>query len=75
MNKQYKHLFEPRTELPPERVPGEMFRIQVEEGATPQYGNYYRLSPQQQTALKELVSEYVEAGKMDLCVGSSWVPQ
>ena len=72
VNKQYKHLFEPRTELPPERVPGEMFRIQVEEGATPQYRNYYRLSPQQQTALKELVSEYVEAGKMDLCAGSSW---
>ena len=72
LNKQYKHLFEPRTELPPERVPGETFKIQVEEGATPQYRNYYRLSPQQQTALKELVTEYVEAGKMDLCAGSSW---
>eukprot|EP00963_Diacronema_lutheri_P003316 scaffold280_cov391-Pavlova_lutheri.AAC.18 len=72
VNKQFKHLFEPRTELPPERVPGEIFKIQVEEGATPQYRNYYRLSPQQQTALKELVTEYVEAGKMDLCAGSSW---
>eukprot|EP00963_Diacronema_lutheri_P008964 scaffold780_cov369-Pavlova_lutheri.AAC.1 len=72
VNKRYKHLFEPRTELPPERVPGETFKIQVEEGATPQYRNYYRLSPQQQTALKELVTEYVEAGKMDLCAGSSW---
>eukprot|EP00963_Diacronema_lutheri_P009241 scaffold832_cov409-Pavlova_lutheri.AAC.2 len=39
LNKQYKHLFEPRRELPPERVPGETFKIQVEEGATPQYIN------------------------------------
>eukprot|EP00963_Diacronema_lutheri_P000659 scaffold42_cov432-Pavlova_lutheri.AAC.3 len=72
INRQYGHLFEARTELPPERVPGESFRIQVEEGSTPQYRNYYRLSPQQQVALKELVAEYVEAGKMDLCAGSSW---
>jgi len=72
VNKKYKHLFEPRTELPPERAPGELFKIQLVDGATPQYRNYYRLSPQQQVALKELVTEYVEAGKMDLCAGSSW---
>eukprot|EP00963_Diacronema_lutheri_P000518 scaffold27_cov394-Pavlova_lutheri.AAC.1 len=72
VNKRYKHLVEPRTELPPERAPGELFKIQLVDGATPQYRNYYRLSPQQQAALKELVAEYVDAGKMDLCAGSSW---
>eukprot|EP00894_Picocystis_sp_ML_P002835 jgi/Pico_ML_1/53352/g3914.t1 len=61
IEKKYKHLFQPRTELPPERVPGEMFKVQLMEGATPQYRNYYRLSPQQQTALKELIAEYVNA--------------
>eukprot|EP00894_Picocystis_sp_ML_P005569 jgi/Pico_ML_1/56086/g1678.t1 len=49
-----------------------MFKVKLTEGATPQYRNYYRLSPQQQTALKELIAEYVNAGKMDLCAGSSW---
>ena len=36
INKQYGHLFEPRIEVPLERVPGESFRIQLEEGSTPQ---------------------------------------
>ena len=72
VNHQYRHLFEPRSDLPPERIPGEVFKIQLNENATPQYRNYYRLSPTQQKALKELVSEYVHAGKMDLCAGSSW---
>eukprot|EP00963_Diacronema_lutheri_P012502 scaffold1777_cov367-Pavlova_lutheri.AAC.1 len=72
LNVRYKHLFEPRVEPPPERVPGEAFKIQLVEGATPQYRNYYRLSPHQQAALKELIAEYVDAGKMNLCAGSSW---
>eukprot|EP00963_Diacronema_lutheri_P010943 scaffold1255_cov517-Pavlova_lutheri.AAC.1 len=72
INHRYKGLFEPRTQLPPERVSGEAFKIQLTENATPQYRNYYRLSPHQQAALKELISEYVDAGKMDLCAGSSW---
>ena len=72
LNVRYKHLFEPRVEPPPERIPGEAFKIQLVEGATPQYRNYYRLSPNQQAALKELIAEYVDAGKMNLCAGSSW---
>ena len=40
VNHQYRHLFEPRSELPPERVPGEVFKIQLNENATPQYRNY-----------------------------------
>ena len=37
LNVQYKHLFEPRVEPPPEWIPGKAFKIQLVEGATPQY--------------------------------------
>ena len=68
----YSACFEKRTSLPTERVPGESFRIQLEAGTQPVHRNYYRLSPQQQEALRELLAEYVDAGKMDICAGSSW---
>eukprot|EP00963_Diacronema_lutheri_P002063 scaffold134_cov409-Pavlova_lutheri.AAC.3 len=45
VNKQYKHLFEPRTELPPERAPGELFKIQLVDGATPQISGVQNSSP------------------------------
>ena len=69
---QYKSCFEKRTSIPPERIPGESFNINVEPGTQPVHRNYYRLSPQQQEALRELLKEYVDAGKMDICAGSSW---
>ena len=68
----YALCFEKRTTLPRERVPGESFQIQLEPGTQPVHRNYYRLSPQQQDALRELLTEYVDAGKMDVCAGSSW---
>eukprot|EP00963_Diacronema_lutheri_P013909 scaffold2847_cov583-Pavlova_lutheri.AAC.1 len=68
----YAHVFEPRKGPPLERVPGESFSIQLTPEAHPQYRNYYRLSPTQQTALRELIAQYVDEGKMDLCAGSSW---
>ena len=68
----YRLCFERRDGLPAERVPGESFKINLEPGTQPVHRNYYRLSPQQQEALRELLTEYVDAGKMDICAGSSW---
>lgn len=68
----YCACFEKRNTLPPERVPGESFKIQIEPGTQLVHRNYYRLSPQQRDALRELLAEYVDSGKMDICAGSSW---
>jgi len=38
----------------------------------PFYRNYYRMSPQQLEILRDMLAEYVDSGKMDLCAGSSW---
>ena len=68
----HQQCFQRRTNIPSERAPGESFKIQLEPGTQPVHRNYYRLSPQQQEALRELLTEYVDAGKMDICAGSSW---
>lgn len=72
LKEKYKVCFEPRTMTPAERVPGECFKIEVEAGTTPFYRNYYRMSPQQLEILRDMLAEYVDSGKMDLCAGSSW---
>ena len=68
----HQRCFEKRNGLPPERVPGESFKINLEPDTQPVHRNYYRLSPRQQEALRELLAEYVDSGKMDICAGSSW---
>ena len=68
----YSACFTKRSSIPPERIPGESFKIALKEGTQPVHRNYYRLSPHQQEALRELLTEYVDAGKMDICAGSSW---
>ena len=72
LQEKYKICFEPRLSPPTERTPRESFKIEVEPGATPVYRNYYRISPQQLDILREMLAEYVDSGKMDLCSGSSW---
>lgn len=68
----HRRCFEKREGLPIERVQGESFKINLEPGTQLVHRNYYRLSPQQHEALRELLTEYVDAGKMDLSTGSSW---
>ena len=70
----HQRCFEKRNGLPPERVPGESFKINLEPGTQPVHRNYYRLSPHQQEALRELLTEYVDSDKMDICPGSSGGP-
>eukprot|EP00963_Diacronema_lutheri_P012540 scaffold1810_cov321-Pavlova_lutheri.AAC.1 len=72
LKEKYSVCFEPRTTVPVERVPGESFKIEVETGTVPFYRNYYRMSPQQLEILRDMLAEYVDSGKMDLCAGSSW---
>jgi len=68
----YNACFAKRTSIPEERILGESFKIALKEGTQPVHRNYYRLSPHQQKALRELLAQYVDAGKMDICAGSSW---
>lgn len=66
----YCPCFEKRQSLPPERILGKSYKIQVRPSTQPVHKNYYRLSPQQQDALRELLAEYMNNGKMDAYAGS-----
>ena len=68
----YEDCFQPRKEPPTERVPGENFSIPLQPGTSPQFTQYYRLSPSEREELRKLIAEYVDAGKMDICAGSAW---
>eukprot|EP00963_Diacronema_lutheri_P000223 scaffold12_cov368-Pavlova_lutheri.AAC.12 len=72
LKEKYTICFEPRMSPPTERILGESFKIAVQPGTTPIYRNYYRISPKQLDILREMLAEYVDSGKMDLCSGSSW---
>ena len=68
----YADCFQPRKGPPAERVPGENFVIPLEDGAEPQFTQYYRLSLTERKELRKLLVEYVDAGKMDVCAGSAY---
>lgn len=69
---EYKDVFLPRTGPPPERVPGELFKIELAPNATPKSKPFYRMSSPMVDALKELIDQYVEEGKMRPSPGSAW---